>query len=154
MGSQMTMGPEGASGADRSRAALLRDAALSRIRRTRRWVIVGTAALTAGFAALVASVAPGRSLASKPSSTGSGVATTASATGSSSQGALPSLPAPASAGELGLQGPKQAPSPAPSQPQQSQPSQPSQTQPSPSQPSQPPSAPAPQPSGPVVSGGS
>ena len=52
---------------NRSRAVLARDAALTRIRRTRRWVIAGAAALTAGFAALVSAVAPGRSLASKSS---------------------------------------------------------------------------------------
>jgi hypothetical protein len=50
---------------NRPRAVLARDAALARVRRTRRWVIAGAAALTAGFAALVSAVAPGRSLASK-----------------------------------------------------------------------------------------
>src|ERR1700751_2981819 len=50
---------------DKSRAALARDAAILRVGRTRRWVIAGAAALTAGFAALVSAVAPGKSLASK-----------------------------------------------------------------------------------------
>ena len=134
---------------DRSRAALLRDAALERIRRTRRWMIIGTAALTAGIAALVSAVAPGRSFAAKSSH--SQVASTAGSTAAASS-AIPSMPAPASSSELGLQGPDQAPSSSPS-PSQSQPSQPS-------QPLQP--APQPQPSsgggggggGPVVSGGS
>ncbi|MFZ0381411.1 MAG: hypothetical protein WAL38_26535, partial [Solirubrobacteraceae bacterium] len=70
------------TGSDRSRAALARDAALERVRRTRRWVIVGAAGLTAGIAALVASVAPGRTLTAKSSSVGSGASTVASTAGS------------------------------------------------------------------------
>lgn len=128
------------SGSERSRAALLRDAALERVRRTRRWVIVGTAALSAGIAALVSAVAPGRTLASSSAKAG---ASPVAATGRSGS-AIPSLPAPASANELGLQGPEQAPS---SGSQQSQPSQPSQSP----APAQAPSAPA---APPVVSGGS
>ncbi|MBV9607230.1 MAG: hypothetical protein JO027_19095 [Solirubrobacterales bacterium] len=127
-------------------------------------MIAGAAALTAGFAALVSAVAPGRTLSHKESSgeavasAGTGARTTASVNGASS--AIPSMPAAASSSDLGLQAPSQAPSqdnsqPAqPSAPQQSQPAQ-SQTQ---SIPSQPPAA-APQSSGGgggggVVSGGS
>ena len=40
-------------------APLRRDAALARVRRTRRWVVGTSAALTAGFAVLVAESAPG-----------------------------------------------------------------------------------------------
>jgi hypothetical protein len=136
-------------GSDRSRAALARDAALARVRRTRRWVILGAAGLTAGIAALVASVAPGRTLTAKSSSADTGTSTVASTGGGS---VVPSLPAPASASELGLQGPDQAPSPAPQSPSQSAP-QPSQPQSDP-QPTQPQSAPQPSGGGGVVSGGS
>ena len=129
------------TGRNPSRAALARDAALERVGRTRRWVIVGTAALTAGFAALVSALAPGRSLASK-SSPGTKVAAADPST-SSSRSAIPAMPAPADPGSLGLQGPNQAPAPVAS--------------PQPSVPSQPPPATAPQSSGgggAVVSGGS
>ena len=154
MGSRLSMG---FTGSDRSRAAQARDAALERVRRTRRWIVVGAAGLTAGIAALVASVAPGRTLTAKSSSVGSGASTVASTSGAGS--VVPSLPAPASASELGLQGPDQAPSPAPSQsdPQPSQPhSDPQPTQPqSAPQPAQPQSAPQPSGGGGgVVSGGS
>jgi len=145
-----------------SRAALARDAALQRIGRTRRWVIAGTAVLTAGFAALVSAVAPGRSLASKAQPRTEAARATASArTGSTGSGstrsgstrsgsAIPSMPPPAGAGSLGLQGPDQAPS----VPQQSQPqSDPSAPQSAPSQ-AQPQSAPVPAPAAPAVSGGS
>lgn len=134
-----------------SRAALARDAALDRISRARRWVIVGTAGLTAGFAALVSAVAPGKSLASKPQPRTEASAATASSASSASSGtsssAIPRMPPPANSSALGLQGPDSAPAPAP---QQSQPqSDPSQSQPQ----SAPAPAPAP-PAPPVVSGGS
>jgi hypothetical protein len=138
---------------DQSRAALARDAAFARIRRTRRWVIAGSAALTAGIAALVSSVAPGRTLSSK--SAARTEASTGSATQSATRNAIPKMPPPVGADQLGLQGPSQAPRPVPEQSQpQSDPTQP-QPQSDPTQPqpqSQP--APAPQSSGPVVSGGS
>jgi hypothetical protein len=108
-----------------SRAALARDAALGRIRRTRRWVIVGTAGLTAGFAALVAAVAPGRSLGS---SSGSHVGAETATAGASSGSALPKLPALANPADLGLQGPGQAPQSVPNQSQ----APPAQSAPSPS----------------------
>jgi F0F1-type ATP synthase membrane subunit c/vacuolar-type H+-ATPase subunit K len=133
-----------------SRAALLRDAALERVRRTRRWVLLATAGLTAGFAALVSAVAPGRSLASKTSAssvTASASAASAS-TASSSGSGIPSLPPPAGANQLGLSGPDGAPSPDQSQSSGQSPS---------SAPAQPQSAPAPAPAPvapPVVSGGS
>ena len=138
------------TGRNPSRAALARDAALERVGRTRRWVIVGTAALTAGFAALVSALAPGRSLASK-SSPGTKVAA-ADPSRSSSRSAIPAMPPPANPGSLGLQGPNEAPAPAPS-PQSQAPAPSSQ----PSDPSQAPPATDPQSSGgggPVVSGGS
>jgi len=99
---------------DRSRAVLGRDAALTRVRRTRRWVIAGSAALTAGIAALVSVVAPGRSFASK--------SPTGTAASSSSSTAIPQLPPAANPGSLGLQGPSQPPQSVPSSPQSSAPS--------------------------------
>jgi hypothetical protein len=135
----------------RSRAVLARNAALVRIRRTRRWVIAGTAALTAGFAALVAALAPGRSLASKSpaatevASAGGKSATGASgrsATGARTASSVPQLPPAASPGSLGLQGPSQPPQAASGPPQsQSAPSSP----PPQSQPQSAPSSPQPQP---------
>jgi hypothetical protein len=133
------------TGRDQSRAALARDAALERIGRTRRWVIAGTAALTAGIAALVSAVAPGRTLSPKPSARTE--TSTASASQSAADNAVPKMPPPVGAAQLGLQGPSQAPQPVPDQ-SQSDPTQPQST------PSQPQPAPAPQSSGPVVSGGS
>jgi hypothetical protein len=145
------------SGVDRSRAVSIRDAALARVRLTRRWVIAGAATLTAGFAALVSAVAPGHSLSSKGADP-----TVASAAGNSAS-AIPSMPAPAGAGDLGLQSPGQVPTPDQSQPSSppsrpsSPPSQasspPSQPQSQPSQPQSVPSAP-PSSGGGVVSGGS
>jgi hypothetical protein len=132
-----------------SRAALARDDAIDRINRTRRWVIAGAAVLTAGIAALVSAIAPGRSLASKSQPRTEASTATASTASSRSSSGIPQMPAPASPGSLGLQGPDQAPSPAPRQSQpQSDPSQ-SQSQ-SQSAPTPAPAAPAP----PVVSGGS
>jgi hypothetical protein len=91
-------GPE-----NRSNARLKRDAALRRVGRTRRWVIGSSAALTAGFAVLVAEVAPGHSAA-------------ASNANSSSAASQPAMPAVASPSSLGLSAPAQAPQSAP-QPQ-------------------------------------
>jgi hypothetical protein len=143
---------------NRSRAVQARDAALRRLRRTRRWVIAGTAALTAGFAALVSAVAPGRSVASK-SAVRTEASTGASSSSSSARiasSAIPQLPPAANPDSLGLQGPSQPPQPVPSQQQNSTPSQnsvpPQSTPPA----STPQSSPAPQSSGGggVVSGGS
>lgn len=137
------------AGPDRSRAVLIRDAALARVSRARRWVIAGAAALTAGLAALMSAVAPGRSLAPK-TPTGAANASASSAT-SSGGSAIPRMPALASPSDLGLQSPGQGPSPDQSQPQDSQPqSQPQDTQPQPA----PAPVPAAPPSGGVVSGGS
>jgi hypothetical protein len=136
------------TGHNPSRAALVRDAALQRVGRTRRWVIAGTAALTAGSAALVSAVAPGRSLASKSAASTGAAKTTASIRRA---GSLPAMPPPANPSTLGLQGPNQAPSPAPDQSQSAPSGDSSQAQPTA------PPAQAPQSSGGgggVVSGGS
>jgi len=143
-----------------SSAALARDAAIARVGRTRRWVIAGAAALTAGVAGLVSAVAPGRSLASKSgvkteASTGAGRAATGA---SASSSAVPQLPPVANPSSLGLQGPSQPPQSVPNPPQtQSQPSAPQSSSPAPT----PTPTPSPAPSsgdgsggGGVVSGGS
>lgn len=138
-------------GRNQSMAALARDAALARLGRTRRWVIAGSAALTAGFAALVSAVAPGRTLTSKQKVSGQATASSRSTHGAGAE--IPSMPAPATAGDLGLQGPNEAPQPVPSQPQD--PAQPSPLS-APAPQTSTPSAQAPQTSGGggVVSGGS
>ena len=137
----------------RSRAVLARDAALARVRRTRRWVIAGTAALTAGFAALVAALAPGRSLASKsPAATEVASASGKTATGARSASSVPQLPPAANPDSLGLQGPSQPPQAASSAPQNPAPEQ--STPPQSSTPAQPsPPASASQPVAPQSSGG-
>lgn len=126
---------------DTSLAQLERDAALKRISRTRRWVLIGAAALTAGFAFLVSALAPGRSLGAKSQRIGAAAVPRSSAAARSTAPAMPPLATPT---ELGLQGPGQAPQPPP-QPPQVAPSDPSQSQAA---------APAPAPQPPVVSGGS
>lgn len=130
----------------KSLAQLERDAALARVSRARRWALLGAAALTAGFAALVSAIAPGRSVGAK------GRATTYVAARSAPRHTAAGLQMPplASAGDLGLQGPSSAPQsaagPTPS---------PAPQQPSPSAPSPAAAAPAPQPQpAPAVSGGS
>jgi hypothetical protein len=131
---------------NQSLAVLERDAALVRVGRTRRFVIVATAALTAAVAALVSAVAPGRSLGAKAQTTPATAARVAAP--SSGSATAPGLPPLASPGSLGLQGPSEAPQPVPDQSQA--PSDPSQGQ------AQPAPAASPQSSGggAVVSGGS
>lgn len=149
------------STSNKSSAALARDAAIARVGRTRRWVIAGTAALTAGLAALVSAVAPGRSLASKTSShtetaTGAGRAGSGA---SASSSAVPQLPPVANPSSLGLQGPSQPPQSVPNAPKTQTQTQ-TQTQSAPGPPQS--SGPAPTPpsssgssgGGGVVSGGS
>jgi hypothetical protein len=89
-------------------APLRRDAALARVRRTRRWVVGTSAALTAGFAVLVAESAPGHSAtaASSQGSSAQPVSVTSSSSGSSSATSA----SPTSSGDQGLSTPAQAPS--------------------------------------------
>jgi hypothetical protein len=85
-------------------AALQRDAALNRISRTRRWLLVATAGLTALFAGVVASITPKKVAARTP---GAGLSAAGSrAARPRSKAALPPL---ASAAALGLQAPGSAP---------------------------------------------
>lgn len=153
----------------RSLAQLERDAALDRVGRTRRWVIIATAALTAAFAAVVSAVAPGRTLAAHRQPGTATVAATAARTPAPNvtSGRMPPLASPSS---LGLQGPSQAPQPAPEQAPAPAPPQPSPdpsqsasapdpSQSTPAQPGPAQSQPVPQPApvaapAPVVSGGS
>src|SRR5581483_1237356 len=128
-----------------SAAQLARDAALLRVGRARRWVLLGAAGLSAAIAALVSGVAPGRSLSAARAN---GAPST---TGSSSTGADTSrMPPLASPSELGLQGPDAAPQAsqdsAPAAPDPSA-SDPSASDPSASDPGTAAPAPAPQPSG-------
>jgi cell division septation protein DedD len=100
-----------------SERARVRDAALLRISRTRRWLLAGAALLTAALAALASALLPGKSLGAKSHTVAKSPITT-SATSSS---VTPPLPAPANAAQLGIQGsgaaqPVPAPQPAP-QPQ-------------------------------------
>lgn len=138
-----------------SLAALERDAALLRVSHARRWMIAGAAALSAGFAALVSSIAPGHTLKSKSSSAGTATASRATAAPVKTYNRMPPLASP---GDLGLQGPRSAPQsasqPGPSGGSNSQvTADPSQSvQPNPPQAA---SAPAPrQAPAPAVSGGS
>lgn len=116
----------------------MRDAALARVVNARRWVILGSAGLSAGFAALVSTSPPSKaSIRSAKRPVASPVTTRPSSN------RAPSLPPLPDGSALGLQGPSQAPQSDPNQQAQSAPAQ---------------SAPAPQPApspqpGPV-SGGS
>jgi uncharacterized membrane protein YgcG len=92
----------------RSLAQLERDRALERISRTRRWLLAGAAALTAGFAALVSAIAPGKSYGARRSTP----FTPARARGHAGTRTAAALPPLASPSSLGLQGPGQPPAPA------------------------------------------
>ena len=141
-----------------SLAQLERDAALHRVSRARRWLILAAGALSAAFAALVSAITPGHTLGARaqaqtltPGSTSSSQATKGSPSSSSSATKMPPLASPAA---LGLQGPSQDPQ-ASSDPSQAQ--APAQSQPDPSQSAaaiQNPAAVAPSPAPVVVSGGS
>jgi hypothetical protein len=93
--------------------ALVRDAALARISRTRRWMLAGAAALTAGLAALASALLPGKSF-------GAGSRSTAQSTRAIAANSPPPLPAPANAAQLGISSAGSEPAPVP-QPQPSAP---------------------------------
>ncbi len=135
---------------DRRAAVHQRDAALLRVVRVRRATIIGAGALTAGLAALVSALAPGRTLGAKLKVHSAATTARVAPRASSVKPRMPPLARP---GQLGLQAPGSAPqasSPPASAPQAAPaPAQPAPSQAAPSQ------AAAPQPSaGPAVSGGS
>jgi hypothetical protein len=132
-------------------AQLERDAALQRVSRARRWLILAAGALSAAFAALVSAIAPGHSLNARAQTIAAGSASArgAHASRAASRASATTMPPLASPGDLGLQGPSSNPQPS------SDPSQ-AVVQPDPSQSAaavQNPAAVAPAPA-PVVSGGS
>jgi hypothetical protein len=92
-----------------SMAQLERDAALGRVGRTRRVIILSAAGLTAGFAALASAIVPGKSFGAKAAT-----ATAKIVPNSARPAASATMPPLATAGQLGLQGPSQAPQSAPS----------------------------------------
>ena len=103
------MDPSGPDPANRAHAALARDAALNRVSHTRRWVILGSAGLSAGFAALVSASPPSHaSTTSARSAAKPPAVTPRPSTGTRSKKA-PALPPLANGSQLGLQGPSQAP---------------------------------------------
>ncbi len=93
--------------AQRTQATLDRDIAIARVTRVRGASIAGAAALTAGFATLVAGIAPGKTYGATTSADGAG---TAIRTADVSAGVLPTMPPLAGASQLGLQAPAAVPS--------------------------------------------
>ena len=96
---------------DQADRALLRDAALARIGRTRRWMLAGAAVLTAALAALASALLPGKSF---------GAGSHAAPAAPTNSAVAPALPAAANAAQLGLSSAgggsgqaQQAPAPAP-----------------------------------------
>jgi hypothetical protein len=102
----------------RSADIQLRDSALARVSRVKRWTIAAAAALTAGLAYLASALVPGKSLGAKARMP---ARTQTTAPKSASSTVTPPLPAAAGPSQLGLQGPSQPPEsvPAPSDPSQS-----------------------------------
>jgi hypothetical protein len=141
-------------------AQLERDAALQRVSRTRRWLILTAGAMSAAFAALVSAIAPGHSLSAKAQASTLAAGSTGTAKTTPTTPRTTKMPPLASPGALGLQGPSQDPQ-ASSDPSQAA-SDPSQAQSQPVQPDpsqspaavQNPAAAAPSPAPAAVSGGS
>jgi hypothetical protein len=90
-------------------AQLERDAAIARVSRTRRWLIVAATALTAGFAAIISAVAPGRSFAAHSATAKAGAGAGQAAVRNPPASAGNKLPPLEGAQALGLGGPAQAP---------------------------------------------
>src|SRR5581483_8738448 len=131
---------------------VVRDAALLRISRTRRWALAGAAALTAGLAALASALLPGKSFGAAAHSRAESTAISQHAATSGSSSVTPPMPAPANAAQLGVSSsgqpaqsvpaPQPTPAPQPAQsPAPAQSSAPAQS-PAPAQ-SSAPAAPAP-----------
>ena len=106
------MTPSGPPGSPRAYAAAARDAALARVGHARRWAILGSAGLSAGFAALVSASPPSHASTTTASRATATPSTTPPATpaptgkGTAREPALPPL---ADGSALGLQGPSQPP---------------------------------------------
>src|SRR5512135_2092492 len=143
-----------------SLAQLERDAALQRVSRTRRWMILAAGALSAAFAALVSAIAPGHSLNAKANAATVPTGSTAAPKTSASTAGATKMPPLASPGDLGLQGPSSNPqsssdsnqAPADQSQAPAQSSDPSQSAAAVQNPAA--AAPVPQPAPAVVSGGS
>lgn len=134
---------------ERALAVLARDAALARIGRARVFMLVLAVGLSALLAMLASALLPGKSLASKRVAARTAVRPARSGPiPRRTEAVAPRMPAPAGPGQLGLQGPSQAPQSVAPPPVQSAP--PAQSSP----PVQSAPAPATSGGGAVVSGGS
>jgi hypothetical protein len=96
-------------------AQLERDAALQRVTRTRRFVIGGAAALSAGIAALVSAIAPGHSLGANKALAGAETSSGSASSASTAQASVSpkKMPPLAKPSDLGLSGPPSGPTPSP-----------------------------------------
>ncbi len=95
------------SGAQRAQATLERDIAIARVSRVRGASIAGAAGLTAGFAVLMAGIAPGKTYGATIRAGGALTPLKAAEVG---VGVLPQMPPLASASVLGLRAPASLPS--------------------------------------------
>jgi hypothetical protein len=102
------MNPSGPNPPNRADAALARDAAMVRVGHARRWVILASAGLSAGFAALVAASPPSNASTTKAKTTPAAPAPVRRAA-VTRKGQAPALPPLADGTQLGLQGPGEAP---------------------------------------------
>jgi hypothetical protein len=92
-------------------AQLERNAALQRVTRTRRFVIGGAAALSAGIAALVSAIAPGHSLGANKAVAGGTEGSSSNASTARASVAPKKMPPLAKPSDLGLSGPPSGPTP-------------------------------------------
>lgn len=101
---------------DLARAVLARDAALERIARARRWVVVGSVALTGALAGLASALLPGKSFGATKSESAARTTPSAPSPSRVASTSLPPLPAPAGPAQLGLSGTRQSLPPVQSSP--------------------------------------
>ena len=94
-------------------AQLERNAALQRVTRTRRFVIGGAAALSAGIAALVSAIAPGHSLGANKAAAGGTESSSSNASTARASVTPKKMPPLAKPSDLGLSGPPSGPTPSP-----------------------------------------
>jgi hypothetical protein len=105
------MEPSGPRHRKQSVAQLERNAALQRVTRTRRFVIGGAAALSAGIAALVSAIAPGHSLGANKAVAGGAESSSSNASTARASVAPKKMPPLAKPSDLGLSGPPSGPTP-------------------------------------------